>query len=64
MILTNPAAAALTELSRVPWVRFAVLALSSIFFLVVPFAAIGFVSGHHFGSRLGAAQARCAQGGR
>ena len=39
--MTNPAAAALTELSRVPWVRFAVLALSSIFFLVDPFAAIG-----------------------
>ncbi len=38
---TNPAEAALTELSRVPWVRFAVLALSSIFFLVDPFAAIG-----------------------
>jgi multiple antibiotic resistance protein len=41
VILTNPAAAALTELSRVPWVHFAVLALSSIFFLVDPFAAIG-----------------------
>ncbi len=40
-ILTNPAAQALTELSRVPWVHFAVLALSSIFFLVDPFAAIG-----------------------
>lgn len=40
MILTNPAQAALTELTRVPWVRFAVLALSSIFFLVDPFAAI------------------------
>ena len=41
MIFTNPAQQALTELSRVPWVRFAVLALSSIFFLVDPFAAIG-----------------------
>ena len=30
----------MTELTRVPWVRFAVLALSSIFFLVDPFAAI------------------------
>ncbi len=41
MIWTNPAEHALTVLSRVPWVRFAVLALSSIFFLVDPFAAIG-----------------------
>jgi multiple antibiotic resistance protein len=41
MIWNNPAEAALTELSRVPWVRFAALALSSIFFLVDPFAAIG-----------------------
>jgi multiple antibiotic resistance protein len=38
---TNPAETALTELSRAPWVRFSVLALSSIFFLVDPFAAIG-----------------------
>jgi multiple antibiotic resistance protein len=36
----NPAAAALTELSRAPLVRFSLLALSSIFFLVDPFAAI------------------------
>ena len=41
MIGTNPATTALTELGKVPWVRFAVLALSSIFFLVDPFAAIG-----------------------
>jgi len=41
VIFTNPAQQALTELSRVPWVRFAALALSSIFFLVDPFAAIG-----------------------
>ena len=41
MIITNPATTALTELGMVPWVRFAVLALSSIFFLVDPFAAIG-----------------------
>jgi multiple antibiotic resistance protein len=40
VILINPAEAALTELTRVPWVRFAALALSSIFFLVDPFAAI------------------------
>ena len=40
MIWTNPAEAALSELNSVPWVRFAVLALSSIFFLVDPFAAI------------------------
>jgi multiple antibiotic resistance protein len=40
VIWTNPAEAALTELNNVPWVRFAVLALSSIFFLVDPFAAI------------------------
>ena len=40
MIWTNPAEAALSELNNVPWVRFAVLALSSIFFLVDPFAAI------------------------
>jgi multiple antibiotic resistance protein len=40
-MITNPAEAALSELTRVPWVRFAALALSSIFFLVDPFAAIG-----------------------
>jgi multiple antibiotic resistance protein len=40
VIWTNPAEAALSELNSVPWVRFAVLALSSIFFLVDPFAAI------------------------
>src|ERR1700690_2471135 len=37
---TNPATAALSELSKAPIVRFSVLALSSIFFLVDPFAAI------------------------
>ncbi|MFY9855349.1 MAG: MarC family protein [Terracidiphilus sp.] len=41
MIFTNPAELALHELSREPLVRFSVLALSSIFFLVDPFAAIG-----------------------
>ncbi|MFZ0746879.1 MAG: MarC family protein [Terracidiphilus sp.] len=40
MLWTNPAASALTELSKAPLVRFSVLALSSIFFLVDPFAAI------------------------
>lgn len=40
MLLTNPAAAAFNELSQAPLVRFSVLALSSIFFLVDPFAAI------------------------
>jgi multiple antibiotic resistance protein len=40
VIWTNPAEAALSQWSNVPWVRFAVLALSSIFFLVDPFAAI------------------------
>ncbi|MGA3371764.1 MAG: MarC family protein [Terracidiphilus sp.] len=40
MIWTNPAATALNELSQAPLVRFSVLALSSIFFLVDPFAAI------------------------
>lgn len=40
MIWTNPATAALSELSKAPIVRFSVLALSSIFFLVDPFAAI------------------------
>jgi multiple antibiotic resistance protein len=38
---TNPATNALNELRSAPWVRFSVLALSSIFFLVDPFAAIG-----------------------
>jgi multiple antibiotic resistance protein len=38
---TNPAEMALHELSHAPLVRFSVLALSSIFFLVDPFAAIG-----------------------
>jgi multiple antibiotic resistance protein len=41
VIWTNPAQAAITELTRTPLVRFSVLALSSIFFLVDPFAAIG-----------------------
>lgn len=41
MYLTNPATTAFDELRAAPWVRFAVLALSSIFFLVDPFAAIG-----------------------
>jgi multiple antibiotic resistance protein len=40
VIWTNPAEAALSELSTAPLVRFSVLALSSIFFLVDPFAAI------------------------
>jgi multiple antibiotic resistance protein len=40
VILTNPAAVALNELSQAPIVRFSLLALSSIFFLVDPFAAI------------------------
>ncbi len=40
MILTNPAAAALNDLGQSPIVRFSLLALSSIFFLVDPFAAI------------------------
>jgi multiple antibiotic resistance protein len=40
MIFTNPAQIALNELSSAPLVRFSVLALSSIFFLVDPFAAI------------------------
>jgi multiple antibiotic resistance protein len=40
MIWSNPAATALNELSNAPLVRFSVLALSSIFFLVDPFAAI------------------------
>lgn len=37
---TNPAATALQEIRTAPIVRFSVLALSSIFFLVDPFAAI------------------------
>ena len=40
MTWTNPAATALNELSHAPLVRFSLLALSSIFFLVDPFAAI------------------------
>ena len=40
MIWTNSAETALTELSAAPLVRFSLLALSSIFFLVDPFAAI------------------------
>jgi multiple antibiotic resistance protein len=40
MIWTNPAELALNEWTRAPLVRFSVLALSSIFFLVDPFAAI------------------------
>ena len=41
MIWTNPAEAALNEIRTAPIVRFSLLALSSIFFLVDPFAAIG-----------------------
>lgn len=41
MLWTNPAETALRELQQAPLVRFSVLALSSIFFLVDPFAAIG-----------------------
>ena len=41
MIFTNPAAVAFTELSQTPIVRFSLLAFSSVFFLVDPFAAIG-----------------------
>lgn len=40
VIWTNPATTALNDLSRSPIVRFSLLALSSIFFLVDPFAAI------------------------
>lgn len=40
MLLLNPAANALSEFSHAPIVRFSLLALSSIFFLVDPFAAI------------------------
>jgi multiple antibiotic resistance protein len=40
MILTSPAEMALNALSEAPLVRFSLLALSSIFFLVDPFAAI------------------------
>ncbi|HUB53436.1 MAG TPA: MarC family protein [Terracidiphilus sp.] len=41
MIWTNPAQAAFNEIRTAPIVRFSLLALSSIFFLVDPFAAIG-----------------------
>ena len=41
MLWTNPAAEALNEIRTAPIVRFSLLALSSIFFLVDPFAAIG-----------------------
>src|ERR1035437_4871552 len=41
MLWTSPAEMALNELRSAPLVRFSVLALSSIFFLVDPFAAIG-----------------------
>jgi len=40
MMWSNPASMALNELSTAPLVRFSVLALSSIFFLVDPLAAI------------------------
>jgi multiple antibiotic resistance protein len=40
MLWTNPAATALQQIRTAPLVRFSVLALSSIFFLVDPFAAI------------------------
>jgi multiple antibiotic resistance protein len=41
VIWTNPAEVALNEIRAAPIVRFSLLALSSIFFLVDPFAAIG-----------------------
>jgi len=41
VILQNPAADMLHQLQTTPYVRFSVLAVSSIFFLVDPFAAIG-----------------------
>jgi len=41
VIWSNPAQAALNEIRSAPIVRFSLLALSSIFFLVDPFAAIG-----------------------
>ena len=41
MLWINPATEALNEIRTAPIVRFSVLALSSIFFLVDPFAAIG-----------------------
>jgi multiple antibiotic resistance protein len=41
VIWTNPAETALNEIRTAPIVRFSLLALSSIFFLVDPFAAIG-----------------------
>jgi len=40
VLLSNPATTALNDLSQSPIVRFSLLALSSIFFLVDPFAAI------------------------
>jgi multiple antibiotic resistance protein len=40
VIWTNPAEAALSQLTQTPLVRFSLLALTSIFFLVDPFAAI------------------------
>jgi len=40
VIFENPAAGVLHELQTTPYVRFSVLAVSSIFFLVDPFAAI------------------------
>jgi multiple antibiotic resistance protein len=40
MLWVNPAATAFNEIRTAPLVRFSVLALSSIFFLVDPFAAI------------------------
>ena len=40
MLIANPAATALNDISQSPLVRFSLLAFSSIFFLVDPFAAI------------------------
>jgi multiple antibiotic resistance protein len=41
VIFDNPAAGVINELKNGPYVRFSLLAVSSIFFLVDPFAAIG-----------------------
>ncbi len=40
MMLDNPAVGVLHELRDTPYIRFSLLAVSSIFFLVDPFAAI------------------------
>ena len=63
VIWTNPAATALNELSHAPIVRFSLLALSSIFFLVDPVRSDPFLHRHYLKCRRDQAPPHGAQSG-